>query len=189
MPNLTFLALFSVTLPQKLCSSTLFPGLTKVFFWHTFLIILIFPALKPSIISGIHTGDDRLMLTGARQILQLSKEDLGETIGVERSVVNWSTYWINVADRWLSGMLAQWLFSRETEAFIFFLVKTFSFFKHCSVRNKQISLQSSFGPKATNLQLLVYHSQDACHIRIFCCNYLLQSLIWPVGCKLLKVMD
>lgn len=120
MPNLTFLALFSVTLPQKLCSSTLFPGLTKVFFWQTFLIILIFPAPKPSIISGIHTGDDRLMLTGARQILQLSKEDLGETIGVERSVVNWSTYWINVADRWLSGMLAQWLFSRETEAFIFF---------------------------------------------------------------------
>lgn len=135
MPYLTFLALFSVILPQKPCSSTPFPGLTEVFFWQTFLIILIFPALKPSIISGSHTGDDRLMLTGARQMLQLSKEDVGETIGVERSVIDWSTYWINVADCWQSGVLAQWLFSRETEAFIF-LVKTFSFFKHCSVRNK-----------------------------------------------------
>lgn len=119
MPYLTFLALFSVILPQKPCSSTPFPGLTEVFFWQTFLIILIFPALKPSIISGSHTGDDRLMLTGARQMLQLSKEDLGETIGVERSVIDWSTYWINVADCWQSGVLAQWLFSEKLKLLFF----------------------------------------------------------------------
>lgn len=36
MPYLTFLALFSVILPQKPCSCTPFPGLTKVFFLTNF---------------------------------------------------------------------------------------------------------------------------------------------------------
>ena len=53
----------------------------------------------------------------------------------------------------------------------------------------QISLQLTFGPRTVILQLLVHHSQDACPVRAFGWSYLVQGLIWPVGCELFEVMN
>lgn len=70
----------------------------------------------PSGLSGIHTRNDTEMLTGARQVLPLSKEgwvgqDGGEVCGPLEYSLNKGSL--------LSGVLAQGLFSREMKLLFF----------------------------------------------------------------------
>lgn len=83
----------------------------------------------------------------------------------------------------LSGVLTQWLFSRETETMIL-CVKTLGFSKHCSATNNfPWSPALAEGPPVGGCAC--HPQRPAC--QGLCCHCLVQSLTWPVGCKLLEV--